>query len=145
MSKIGVMVNTCYGGFHLSKEAMHEYKRRKAMNEGSANPSEAGEGEQEPGWGVEIERHDQLMVQIVREMGAKACGFYSKITIEDIPSHFANYYKINEYDGTESLQIDYDAYIIDMAKEALKDGNLTKTEKISRAYAILNSKNDYKD
>ena len=141
MSKIGVMINTCYGGFHLSKDAMLEYKRRKA---GDAKTSRAGEDEESP-WSGGLERHDQLMVQIVREMGVKAHGSYSKITIEDIPAHFADYYKINEYDGTESLHIDYDAYIIDMAKAALKDGNLTKTEKIARAYAILNSKNDYED
>jgi hypothetical protein len=119
---VDVLLNVNYGGFNLSRGAMREYRRRT--------------GKDYPGY----PRHDATMVAIVRELGAQATEYGSVIGFESIPAHFAGYYTIVEYDGAETLQIEYDAYIIDRAKAVLRDGTLTKAEKIARAYAVLNAK-----
>jgi hypothetical protein len=67
-------------------------------------------------------------------------GHWSNIVLEYIPSRFVNYYRIHECDGLETLEIDYDAYIIDSAKVILRDAQLTKSERIARALAVLNAK-----
>ena len=118
-----VMYNSCYGGFSLSKAAVAEYRRR--------SPAELREG------GRNVERHDPVMVQIVREMGAKANGMCAKIELERIPAEYVNHYTIGEYDGLEGVQLQYDKYRVDSVREILKDRVLSKTDKLARIAAVM--------
>ena len=118
---IDVMYKACYGGFSLSESAMSEYEAR------------GGEAKRTG----QIKRHDPVMVGIVKEMGAEANGAFSKIRVETIPKRFQNFYKIREYDGSESLVIKYNAYKVDAVKAILKDTDLPEGERLARANAIL--------
>ena len=128
-ASVEILYNKCYGGFGFSSDAMSEYVKRKALD-----PSLFDE--------EEIERHDTVMIQIVKEMGPRADGYCVKLGVCSIPSHFVKYYEIVEYDGSEYVRIKYDAYKIDTAKLLLRNANLSKTEKIARAYAILSAQLD---
>jgi len=123
---VEIVYNKCFGGFGFSSEALSEYHKRKTVDPLFDQ--------------YELERHDAVMVQIVKELGPKANGYCAKLGIQRIPAHFARYYEIVEYDGSESVQIKYDAYKIDTAKQLLQDSNLSKSEKIARAFAILSAK-----
>ena len=127
---VEILYNKCFGGFGFSSEAMNEYFNRKQ----TVDPSSFSE--------YEIERHDPVMLQIVKEMGSRANGYCARLAIQSIPSHFVKYYEIDEYDGSESVQIKYDAYRIDAAKALLRDTNLSKAEKIWRAAAVLSANLD---
>ena len=125
---VEILYNRCFGGFGFSPEAVSEYHKRKAVDP--------------PFDQYEIERHDGVMIQIVKELGPKANGYCAKLAIQRVPAQFVRYYEIVEYDGSESVQIKYDAYKIDTAKLLLQDANLSKSEKISRAFAVLNARLD---
>jgi multidrug efflux pump subunit AcrB len=79
------------------------------------------------------------MVQIVREMGSGASGRYSHVELEDIPAEYVEHYIIQEYDGRESLVIQYDAYKVDTAKSILKDQTITLKQRLARVSAVLNA------
>ena len=122
--EIKLMYNDCYGAFSLSQEAIREYNHRKA----DAAPALDEEEE-----GYEIDRADLLMIQICSEMGAKADGKYAKIKIKSIPSRYANYYSIKEYDGFENVTINYDRYKLDRLRSILTNDSLSSDDKVAQA------------
>ena len=48
----------------------------------------------------EISRHDPILVKVVEELGEKASGRCSRLTVKEIEG---NAYRIDEYDGYESV------------------------------------------
>ena len=118
------MYNACYGGFSLSDEAMHEYRRRcpdcnKKITERS------------------VPRHDQVMAQIVREMGQAASGLYAKVKLESIPAEYENYYGIYEYDGTESVFLKKHAYKLSLVRAIMKDPAIPDQVKLARIATVV--------
>jgi hypothetical protein len=85
------------------------------------------------------------MVQIVREMGHRANDRHARVELEDIPAEYADFYIIQEYDGRETLVIEYDRYKVAMAKMILKNQNLSHKERLARISAVLNSTEDDAD
>lgn len=79
-----VVINTCYGGFGLSDEAMQEYKNRKGLTTVFL-------------W--KIERNDPDLVEIVEEMGDAAADLFAELKVVDIPDGIE--WEIQEYDGRE--------------------------------------------
>ena len=124
-SHVEIMINARYGGFGISKEGMEEYHKRCP-------------GTDEIDY-YDIARHDPVMIQIIKEMGAQVNDTYSHIKLKKIPSQYVRHYSIHEYDGMESVTIDYNTYKIDMSKEILRDQNLSKSDKLTRISAILNA------
>jgi hypothetical protein len=47
-----------------------------------------------------IVRHDSILVQVVEELGEKANGMCAKLAIEEVSGP----YRIDEYDGSESVE-----------------------------------------
>ena len=123
MSQIHVMVNTRFGGFRLSDEAMAEFRQRALST--AEEPQE------------EIQRHNPLMVQIVMELGPRASVPYSLIELQPIPAQYADHYEIHDNDGMESVTILYDKYKVDSSRALLCDLGLTKEQKLERLAAIL--------
>lgn len=80
-----VVINTCYGGFGLSDEAMERYKILKGITEEVYY------------W--DIERDDPALVQVVEEMGDASFGSFACLKIVDIPDGIQ--WGIEEYDGSE--------------------------------------------
>jgi hypothetical protein len=103
-----IVINTCYGGFGLSDEAMERvldlkqityYKETdknfvffytKAQNENNQMISE-----------YEFERDDPALVQAVEELKEKANGPHADLKVVSIPDDVQWY--VHEYDGAESI------------------------------------------
>ena len=119
-----IMLNVCFGGFGLSDEAMDEYRKQCPGKEDIDDYT--------------IDRHDPVMVNIVKEIGTRSAGSaFAEIRLVSIPSQYVKYYSIHEYDGRESVAIHYNKYKINSAKEILQDQTLTKSDKLARLSAIL--------
>ena len=117
-----VMINRCYGGFCYSDEAMAEYHKIK------------------PGVEMhEIERHDEVMVEIVQRMGKKACGILCEIGFETINEVYRDHYKIDDYDGVESIRINYAQYMIDRIRDIMDNRDLSSEQKCLQTRHVLAS------
>lgn len=92
MTTIEVVLNACYGGFSLSKIALNTYNEKRTA-----------EGLPTQKWEDDIDRHDPLLVEVVRELGSKANGSSANLIIKKIPAKYATCYVIDEYDGAESV------------------------------------------
>lgn len=124
-----VIINSCYGGFSLSKEAVKLYVKKanlklysdngedyftipveeykKKLNEENRlykedKPSFTGYHSNKYAWSsYKISREDPILVDIVEKLGADAFGSYSKLKIIEIPDDVE--YFIEEHDGWEYI------------------------------------------
>jgi hypothetical protein len=87
-----VVINRCYGGFGLSKLALKEL----------------GIGEYD-----HISRDDPRLVEVVERLGKKANGPNAELRIVEA----SRFWKIDEYDGMESAEIDWRRIAITIATE----------------------------
>jgi hypothetical protein len=81
-----IVINTCYGGFSLSKEAFAQY-----CKETGTNPEAVGD------W--EMPRDNPVLIRIVEEMGEAADGSYAALKVVEIPDGVN--WCIEDYDGQE--------------------------------------------
>ena len=86
MEYIKVVINTCYGGFGLSKEGFDLYKQLTGNDMFSS-------------------RHDFALVKVVDDLGKASYGKCAELTIERIPMAFKDCYLIDEYDGLETIDL----------------------------------------
>ena len=103
MSKVAL--NGCYGGFGLSEEAKELYEKKS--------------GKKFYSW--EIKRTCPYLIETIEELGTeKANACYSKIYFEEISQDAidAEAWEIDEYDGSESIKINYEA--IELYNEKIK-------------------------
>lgn len=137
-----VVYNRCYGGFSLSREACERYWELKGQPVWIENDSKYNSLGLFTVWLVppdervvqrhwknmtteerieyntayakqtwyygSLSRHDPILVQVVEELGEKANGEYSKLAIEEVSGP----YRIEEYDGYESVVQSYDDWIV---------------------------------
>ena len=92
-----IVINRCYGGFGLSKEAETWLAKR-------------GLWEKYPDLDCiyDIPRHEPLLVECVKTLGDSANGMYAKLVVETVTSHA---YYIDEYDGIETVVTNNDFII----------------------------------
>lgn len=83
-----VVINACFGGFGLSKEARALYAQRKGL-----------EPEDVTVW--DIPRDDYDLVTIVEQMGKKVNSDFSALKVVEIPADVE--WEIAEYDGAEHV------------------------------------------
>ena len=86
---IKVVYNKCYGGFGLSDEAMEMYKDRSNLKGDICQ--------------YEMKRHDEVLVEVVEELGERSWGMCAKLRIEEVNG----VYRIEEYDGYETVMTSY--------------------------------------
>jgi hypothetical protein len=65
---------------------------------------------------------------------------YSRLRIHTVPTAFQRHYKINEYDGSESVKILYSRWFVDQARDVLHGtgSSMSKLDALERllvAYA----------
>jgi len=133
-----IVINSCYGGFSLSVEGMKRYAEIKGLPlyiEGDdfcptfwTIPAEERTGLiDQKNWSTftdeerrqsnqlvdkytissrDFDRTDPILVQVVEELGSKADGSCAKLTIETLEK--GTLYRINEYDGYESIETNND-------------------------------------
>lgn len=86
-----VVINTCYGGFGLSSFAINMMEERgykvNRYDFGSYLDSD-------------IARHNEDLIEVVEILGEDANGMCAELTIVEFDG---NVYRIDEYDGYESL------------------------------------------
>ena len=78
-----IVINDCYGGFGLSKEAEELYVQKKNIS----GPLRG-----------DILRNDSVLVEVVETLGDKASGIYSKIKVVEIPDD-VKWYIANHHQG----------------------------------------------
>lgn len=121
-----VLINTCYGGFGLSEEALDLYYTKKGIKfykfkEKSLTTyytvsKEVFDAKYAKGWHnmtdtekkeinsfylstLDIERNDPTLIEVFEELGEKCNCTYSNLSIVDIPDDVDWF--IEEYDGSE--------------------------------------------
>ena len=100
-----IVYNACYGGFSLSDEAVEMYLALKGFRY-TKTPDRWGshytvEGDPDF-YNRDIERDDPILALVVETLGERANGDCAKLRIEDLPK--GTLYRINEYDGYESIE-----------------------------------------
>ena len=108
-----IVINGCYGGFGLSREAELRYLHLKGIKH-EVKPTFDHKGkpytgilgkdhiELEPGktfYDGNLERDDPALVQTVEELGPKANGFCAGLEVVEIPDGVD--WEVEEYDGNE--------------------------------------------
>jgi hypothetical protein len=111
VKKLKIVINGCYGGFGLSREAV------LLARELSGNPKWGGatiKGDIYDDTGkicdtdfghVDVERNDEILVKVVEQLIEKANGNYAELKIVEIPDGIE--WEIDEYDGIESVHEKY--------------------------------------
>ena len=111
---VEVIYNTCYGGYSFSKEAIQEYRRRLALQYESLGALEEGVDT-----GDSDLRTDPIMVGVVKEMGPRSYGTHAELKIAQVPLRFAEHYVIEDYDGYESVSLNWDEYRLTKISKAV--------------------------
>jgi hypothetical protein len=103
-----IVINTCYGGFSLSRDATLKYLElagiEYALVEQEDRERQLRLGDRIMVEGHEfssrsIDRDDPALVSVVRQLGSKAGGEYAKLKIVEVPGGVE--WGIEEYDGRE--------------------------------------------
>lgn len=93
-----IVINKCYGGFSISKEAAEFMAARG--NE--VAKKELEESQKLGSWyGYEYSRVDLDLIAAVEELGDKANGEFAKLKVVEIPDDVE--YEIQDYDGIETI------------------------------------------
>jgi hypothetical protein len=124
--EIEVLLNDCYGGWVISNKAKKLYTLRKTENFNN----------------YLTKRSDPILIQIYKELGNEFDGEeYSKTGIEKISKKYEYYYYITEYDGLETVEIDYTKYELDILKknikEILENDSIDNDEKINQFKKLI--------
>lgn len=106
--EIEILINIRFGGWNMSKKAIELYKLR--------NPENNFENDFEN----DFNRHDPILVEIYKELGNNFDGKYGKTKIKKIPKKYENYYDIDDYEGIESVKINYTKYKLDNIYNKIK-------------------------
>lgn len=125
-----IILNKCYGGFGLSKEAYELYAKKKGLtlypyyDSSKDNFTTLKKGDSSfltyyfiEDFGDEVfknkmdwsknlylnyeYRNDPILIEVVEELGEKANGRFSNLVVVDIPDNID--YVIDDYDGIETL------------------------------------------
>lgn len=107
MSKIAI--NSCYGGFSISEEAVRLGRQISGDPKWPEYPTLPGELYEDGttldhfyGAGRDLDRQDATLIAVVERLGDKANGDCVKIELVEIKP--GQLYRIDEYDGLESLK-----------------------------------------
>lgn len=101
-----VVLNTCYGGFGLSKEAIELLIDKHGLDIDSESGYVDNHNFRIEDENYEAYRMDERLVSVVEELGAdKASGKFAELRIVDVPDEVVedHGWHIDDYDGIESV------------------------------------------
>jgi hypothetical protein len=110
-----VVYNNKYGGFGMAKNGLEEYNRRTLQNLTYSDI---------------IDRSDPILIELVETMGKEVNDKNSRLAIKEFPMKYKSFLKWSDYDGNESVRIDYDKYLIHHIRE-VKNEMILPYEKIA--------------
>lgn len=105
---IDILYNSSYGGYGESEKAFELYYLRTGKK-ADRFLGELGDS-----------RHDPIVVQIFHELGIDFNSKYCEAQVETIPKKYEKYYTISEYDGLETVHINYSKYESNLQNEKIK-------------------------
>ena len=112
-----VVYNDCHGGFDLSEKGMAEYNHRTSQL--VTDPDG-------------ITRDDPVLLHMVETMDPRVINSrVSRLKIKEFPIMFREFLEWREYDGRESVHVDYHKYIVHTVKSVL-EADVSAEEKIGR-------------
>ena len=127
LDSIPVLLNGAYGGFCLSETA----KAKVQLLFDKKNKGEFNE------YGSKNQRHDTDLLSVVFKLGlTKSSARYCELYIKYIPTEFINSYNITEYDGAETLKLDYTKYLMTKLDSIMENEKLTSDEKIEEVNKV---------
>lgn len=108
-----ILYNKCYGGFDFSTAFVQEYFRRRPTSK-LPKPTHAqtisGSFDHDT-----IRRTDLLAIAIFEEKGSEwSSGKHSKLCLHHVPADLFKYVYIGEYDGFESVCVDWEKAFNDL-------------------------------
>ena len=101
-----VVLNSCYGGFGLSKDAIQMLIDKHGLD---INPDYGHVGNDDFGIvddNMDAYRMDKRLIDVVKSLGsAKASGQYASLRIVDVPDDVVDIHgwHISDYDGIDSI------------------------------------------
>jgi hypothetical protein len=111
-----ILIHPGYGGFSFSDSTVALYQERT--------------GKEADTYSHDL-RTDPTMISIVKELGKKE---NPDLVIKTIRPGYESFYKIDEYDGAESIQYDEAAYAL---YQLLKNTTMSESARIAAAIALL--------
>jgi hypothetical protein len=102
-----VVINSDFGGFSLSDEAVREYAKQKGIPLVEEKDEKWNDitfyvnsvSEENYFSARDFERNDEVLVKVVEKLGNKANGFCATLKVVEIPEGVDWY--VEEYDGRE--------------------------------------------
>ena len=101
-----VVINTCYGGFGLSKEAYELYLKLKNITTYPYTDKWGNtiywlnKEKTKHFYNQHLERHDPILVSVVKQLGDRANGSCADLEVVTVRGR----YRIEEYDGRETIE-----------------------------------------
>ena len=122
-----VIINDQHGGFGWSEEALAEYTKRTGLDD-------------------PMGRTDAVAIQILRDLGTKrASDEYSHLVIKEVDPLFAVGYRIDEYNGQETLVFSADRWIASNVNRVMSLTDIGYEEKILKIQLLYETKFSMKD
>ena len=106
-----VIINIDFGGCTLSDHVMNEYNATPGVT-----PIKSP---------YDFDRTDERLAYLV-----DTCPHRSSLVVKNIPMEYKNHYMIDEYDGSETIIVNFAQYQIAMIKEILAGTDDDKLDKI---------------
>jgi hypothetical protein len=97
---MNVIINKCYGGYGLSNEAIALYLTKKGIEYSFDGRNFIVDDQRF--FVYTIQRHDPVLIEVIKELGNKANGSCAELQIISIPKHAG--YSLDEYDGMETIE-----------------------------------------
>ena len=93
-----ILYNKCYGGFEYSATALHEYSVITGSNTNEY---------------TYIARNDPIMIGLFQKHGSKwMSGAHARLELAIFPLHFRHALLLHEYDGRETITVDYKQFVL---------------------------------
>jgi len=93
MDTFKIVINTCFGGFELSDEAIAMFRERKGIT-----------ADERATYSDELARDDVDLITVVEALGEKANTQYSELKVVEVPAWLREKgWLIEEYDGREYI------------------------------------------
>jgi hypothetical protein len=110
-----VVVNKCYGGFSLSEKALEKLRRVTQIKPVTTSNLQ---------FYYYFNRHDENLVSLLKEDGTdEVSGESARLFLEEWPDGIP--YKVHEYDGQESLEVDIKLFLQQIKEELLVIRSIT--------------------
>lgn len=114
-----------FGGFRVEGDALAEYNKRALATGKEAKTN------------LQIERDDPILIEIFEQMGEKMNNKYCVFKMAQVPFHLKSYVRISEYDGRETVRVDWNHYQRDKVLSILEDANMDDHDKCKQSKQVL--------